>query len=160
MQILTRRGGTDASTPESPRKAILRDGMLAFWLPIFWKFDHTSPSVIPLLSSLDSQVHDWGGSWTVWAEDWVVDIISARRNRCERSRKPPKGYMARLACWDVGTPNFGKCPKNNSNKYRKVVRNRSVSKEMGGELAEKEQHLAADLFQGFPAPKPMKNIEK
>ena len=43
--ILTRRGGTDANAPESPRKAILQDwhvGILApFLLGIFWKMDPT-----------------------------------------------------------------------------------------------------------------------
>ena len=28
LSILTRRGGTDANAPESPRKAILRDGQV------------------------------------------------------------------------------------------------------------------------------------
>ena len=66
---------------------------------------------------LDCLVDDWGRRWTIWAENWFVDTNSARRNRCERSRKPPKGYIVRLACWYFGFPNFGKCAKN---KYKHI----------------------------------------
>jgi len=40
-----------------------------------------------------------------------VDSNPARRNKCERSRKHPKGYPARLACWHFGFQDLGnKCP--------------------------------------------------
>ena len=81
--ILTRRGGTDANTPESSRKAILRD--------------------------------------------WHVGIL------------PPR-LLEKI--W--------KYPKDTSKTYRKVAWNRWVSNEMDCELVHEEQHLAADLFQGFP----------
>ena len=60
---------------------------------------------------LDSPVDEWGCRWKIWAENWFIDANSARRNRCERSRKPPKGYPARLACWHCGSPISGKTGK-------------------------------------------------
>jgi len=69
-------------------------------------------NICPQTYFLDSLVDDWCRRWKIWAENWFVDTNSARRNRCERSRKPPKGYPARLACWHSDSPNFGNSWRN------------------------------------------------
>ena len=43
--ILTRRGGTDANAPESPRKAILRDWHVGILAPLILK---NIPQMIPI----------------------------------------------------------------------------------------------------------------
>ena len=60
------------------------------------------------------------------------------------------GEIGMLGFWVPGFwKNLENVPKNIPNKYRKLVRNRSTSNKMGQEFVQKEQTLAADLFQGF-----------
>ena len=44
--ILTRRGGTDANAPESPREAVLRDRHVGILGPLIWKILEHVPTLI------------------------------------------------------------------------------------------------------------------
>ena len=59
-------------------------------------------------------------------------------------------------CWKI----LENVPRIIPKKYRKVVQNRSKSKEMVWRWVEKGQQLLVYLFQWFPGPQPSKNLEK